>query len=93
MYWLVIKNFFLGVFILFILGGMTTSAQELDYKNTLPYYGYNENSENNGQGYLRKTVAVLGVGNISDNTAISSGNQSQNGSSISGGWEVYQMIK
>ncbi|MDU2110459.1 MAG: hypothetical protein E7E99_07585, partial [Peptoniphilus lacydonensis] len=88
MYWLVIKNFFLGVFILFILGGMTTSAQELDYKNTLPYYGYNENSENNGQGYLRKTVAVLGVGNISDNTAISSGNQSQNGSSISGGWEV-----
>ncbi|MGM0331877.1 hypothetical protein IGJ04_003006 [Enterococcus sp. AZ050] len=88
MYWLVIKNFFLGVFILFILGGMTTSAQELDYKNTLPYYGYNENSENNGQGYLRKTVAVLGVGNISDNTAISSGNQSQNGSSISGGWKV-----
>ncbi|MDU8953098.1 MAG: hypothetical protein E7G37_04765, partial [Streptococcus sp.] len=88
MYWLVIKNFFLGVFVLFILGGMTTSAQELDYKNTLPYYGYNENSENNGQGYARKTVAILGVGNDSDNTSINMGNQSQNGTSISGGWEV-----
>lgn len=88
MYWLVIKNFFLGVFILFILGGMTTSAQELSYKTSLPYYGYNENSENNGQGTWRKTIAVLGVGNVSDNTSINSGNQSQNGASISGGWQV-----
>lgn len=73
---------------LFTGSGCTVVAQEVNYNNALPYYGYNENSDNNGTGYSRQTVAMLGVGNSSDSTAINFGNQSQNGSSISGGWEV-----
>lgn len=71
-----------------LLYGSRVIAQEVNSNIALPYYGYNENSDNNGTGYSRKTVAMLGIGSISDNTAINFGNQSQNGSSISGGWEV-----